>query len=122
MSTRATIGLKQPNGKIDTIICWHDGYLDGAGRILKKHYDTPEKIEKLMQNGNLELIQPTIKRCEFQYQGDDATPEDCQAETLKDTDALLYQVRNFNQDYGYLFQDGQWFFYKRGETTELRPL
>ncbi len=90
MSTRATIGLKRPNGTIDTIICWHDAYFDGAGRILKNRYDTEEKIEKLMAGGNVEELQPTPRQSIYQYQGDDAVPEDCRAQTLRNTDRGLY--------------------------------
>ncbi len=34
MSTRATIGLRRADGKIDTIICWHDAFIGEAGHTL----------------------------------------------------------------------------------------
>jgi hypothetical protein len=120
MSTRATIGLRRQNGTIDTIICWHDAYLDGVGRILKNRYDTEEKIEKLMAGGNVEELQSTPGRSIYQYEGDDAVPEDCKARTLRNIEDFLFQVRDYNQDYGYLFQDGQWHYYRPGDT--LKPL
>jgi hypothetical protein len=120
MSTRATIGLKRTDGKIDTIICWHDAYLDGAGRILQKHYDTPGKIEKLFAGGNVEELHKTIASCDYQYRGDDGVPEDCQAKTLRNAEEFMFQVRDYGQDYGYLFQDGQWYYYRPGE--QLTPI
>ena len=120
MSTRATIGLKRPNGTIDTIICWHDAYFDGAGRILKNRYDTEEKIEKLMAGGNVEELQPTPRQSIYQYQGDDAVPEDCRAQTLRNIEDFMLQVREYCQDYGYLFQDGQWHYYRPG--GQLTPM
>jgi hypothetical protein len=121
MSTRATIGLKRQNGTIDTIICWHDAYLDGVGRILQNHYNTVEKIEKLLAGGNVEELGATPKGSIYQYQGDDAIPEDCAAQTLRNTEAFLLQVREFNQDYGYLFQDGRWYYYRPGEQLTPMP-
>jgi hypothetical protein len=120
MSTRATIGLRRQNGTIDTIICWHDAYLDGVGRILKNHYGTVEKIEELLAGGNVEELEATPYGSVYQYQGDDGVPEDCKARTIRNIEEFLFQVRDYNQDYGYLFQDGQWHYYRPGE--QLIPM
>jgi hypothetical protein len=120
MSTRATIGLKRQNGTIDTIICWHDAFIEEAGHTLKHYYDTQAKVEELLSGGNLEELGNTPAESNYQYQGDDGVPDDCKARTLRNVDAFTHQVCDFSQDYGYLFQDGQWFYYRPGE--QLTPM
>ncbi len=121
MSTRATIGLKQADGKILSIICWHDAFLGEAGHTLKHYYDTEEKIKALMAGGNVEELGNTPDESNYEYQGDDGIPDTCRARILKDVDALTYQVRDYAQAYGYLFQDGQWFYYRPGEQLTPMP-
>lgn len=53
MSTRCRIGIEQPDGKIKSIYCHHDGYYEGVGTVLQKYYDTPEKINELMKLGDI---------------------------------------------------------------------
>lgn len=122
MSTRATIGLKQPDGKITAIILWHDACFDEAGRILKNYYDTREKVEELLAGGNLEQLGTTPDASEYQYRGDDGVPDDCKAATLRNIDAFTYQVDDFCQDWGYLFQDGGWFYYRFKSRQPLTPM
>jgi hypothetical protein len=90
-------------------------------RSKKTHYNTTEKIEKLLVGGNVEELGATPKGSIYQYQGDDAIPEDCAATTLRNTEAFMLQVREYNQDYGYLFQDGKWYYYCPSEYLTPMP-
>lgn len=56
MSTRSNIAMELPNGKYKVIYCHFDGYLDHNGRILLEHYNTRERVEKLLELGNLSSI------------------------------------------------------------------
>lgn len=56
MSTRSRIGLQLPNGKIKSIYCHWDGYPEGVGEILRKHYNTREKIEALLELGDISVL------------------------------------------------------------------
>jgi hypothetical protein len=60
MATRSSIGVKLPDGQIKTIYCHWDGYPSGVGQILKDHYTTEEKINALMELGNLSVLGPEI--------------------------------------------------------------
>lgn len=53
MSTRAKIAIRRKDGSFQGIYCHFDGYLNYAGEILEKFYDTTEKVEKLISLGNL---------------------------------------------------------------------
>lgn len=56
MSTRSLICKELPNGKYRTIYCHWDGYLDHNGVILNDIYDTEEKVDKLLDLGNLSSL------------------------------------------------------------------
>lgn len=56
MSTRCLVGRKVSDNKVEYIYCHYDGYLDGVGETLKKHYTTEDKIDKLMALGDLSAL------------------------------------------------------------------
>jgi hypothetical protein len=60
MATRSHIGKLLPNGKVKYIYCHWDGYLDHNGRILVDHYNTSEKVDELLELGNLSVLAPEI--------------------------------------------------------------
>lgn len=60
MSTRSSIGVKLPNGNIKAIYCHFDGYPSGVGQTLTEHYTTEEKINALMELGDLSILGPEI--------------------------------------------------------------
>ena len=53
MSTRAAIGMKQPDGKIWSIFVHNDGFVAGVGVILGGWYTDAAKIEELLALGDL---------------------------------------------------------------------
>lgn len=55
MSTRSRIAIEH-DGKFESIYCHHDGYLGFVGRKLQKHYDSPEKVRKLMALGDISSL------------------------------------------------------------------
>ena len=58
MSTRARIGTFN-----HSIHLTYDGYHDDAGVKLTEHYNTPDKVETLINNGNLAVLGDTIDQC-----------------------------------------------------------
>ena len=63
MSTNARIRLEKLNGERKSIYLHWDGYIEHAGLLLQLCYDTPEKIEKLLELGDIsalyEYLEPT---------------------------------------------------------------
>ena len=53
MSTRTAIFKEQENGTFKGIYCHHDGYLEGVGYTLLKHYQDPEKVKALLELGDI---------------------------------------------------------------------
>lgn len=56
MSTNATITIKRIDGTTTSINCHYDGYIEGVGVILQLAYNTADKIEKLLELGDLSCI------------------------------------------------------------------
>ena len=56
MSTRSAIGILRDNGEIHSIYCHSDGYTSYNGYILNRYYDTQQKINALIDLGNLSSL------------------------------------------------------------------
>lgn len=56
MSTRSRIGMIQKDGSVKSIYCHFDGYPEGVGAVLKKHYTNPEKVEELLELGDISVL------------------------------------------------------------------
>jgi hypothetical protein len=55
MATRSMIGMEK-DGKIFAAYCHYDGYLEGVGNTLYRHYQNPEKILKLISLGDMSQL------------------------------------------------------------------
>jgi hypothetical protein len=60
MSTRSTVGAVQRNGLIKAIYVHFDGYPSGVGYRLEMSYNTAEKVEKLLNLGDLSVLDVLI--------------------------------------------------------------
>ena len=56
MSTRSRVGLLRDDGTVKSIYVHFDGYKEGVGKTLQKHYTKVEDIEKLLELGNLSVL------------------------------------------------------------------
>jgi hypothetical protein len=55
MSTRSIIAFDNGD-EISSIYCHFDGYLDGVGLTLHNHYSDIEKVEELMDLGDISIL------------------------------------------------------------------
>ena len=53
MATRSNIAQLLPDGRLKVISCHCDGYPEGVGAMLEKHYNTPDRVKELMELGDL---------------------------------------------------------------------
>jgi hypothetical protein len=115
MATRARIGIRNEDGTIRSIYSHWDGYIDGVGATLKEHYTSAEKINQLIDLGDISSLD---KFCD--------KPEGHTFDNPKDGYTVAYgrdrgetQVAfrvhpneaNFHQyaeEYNYLFENGKW--------------
>ena len=123
MSTRSFIGIKENNGTIKAIYCHHDGYVSYVGAILNRYYVDSEKVEQLMELGDLSVlgVNPTDGgwSCPKNFITNDegfcseclayrSRPEDdVDFREYKDEAEFLERVKATWAEYAYLFTDGE---------------
>ena len=106
MSTRSHIGIKDSRG-ITEVYCHFDGYPEGVGKTLLENYDTEDKVNALIAEGDMSSLGATLEECSFYKEGPDTEPytiPDCE-----DVREKYYQSGKW-MDYSYLFENGEWYF------------
>ena len=53
MGTRSLIGKQLKDGSILGVYCHYDGYPEYNGRMLRDHFDTAAKVDKLIDGGDM---------------------------------------------------------------------
>lgn len=96
MATRSYIGTVEDN-KVKYIYCHFDGYLEGVGRILAKNYNTPFKVNALLELGDISELRETPETC-VAYHRDKGEKFNSAGSHLKD---LI--IKDDSVDYVYLF-------------------
>jgi hypothetical protein len=102
MATRSTIALDLDKNHVKVIYCHFDGYPEHHLPILTEHYNTVEKINELLDLGDLSVLNITPDTC-IAY-GRDRYEKGTEARKLNK--AIEY-TQNF-EDYNYLFKNGVW--------------
>jgi hypothetical protein len=112
MATRSRCGLELKDGSILSIYSHWDGYPEWAGRILRTHYNTREKVAALIDGGDVSCLW-TDDRWDnsgdgsygpnhYALRGDDCPPR---------LDANLNEYLSNGEEYWYLFTNGEWVCY-----------
>lgn len=121
MSTRSRVGLELADGSILSIYSHYDGYPEWAGRILRTHYNTREKVAALIDGGDVSCLW-TDDRWDnsgdgsygpnyYSYRGDDCPPRH---------DANLIEYVGDGEEYAYLYTlNGEWVCYDLHETPKI---
>ena len=65
MNTRCYISVLNNDNSVDTVYCHENGAVKGVGKLLVKHYNTDEKVRKLLAKGALKSLGQTLSKCEF---------------------------------------------------------
>lgn len=139
MATRSNIGIKLPTGQIRGIYCHWDGYLGHNGQILIRHYTDPDKVQALIDLGDLSVLSEKIgvkrpfdnphqygstEHQDFENQyadqcvfyGRDRGEKDCQARVY----AHEAEFIDLGEEYVYIFDHGVWYVSDHG--CRLEPL
>jgi hypothetical protein len=122
MATRCRIGLELSDGSVLSIYSHWDGYPEWAGRILRTHYSTREKVEALIDGGDVSCLW-TDERWDgsgdgsygpnhYAYRGEDCPPR---------LDPNLNEYLANGEEYAYLFRNGEWVCYDRHEHGNMMP-
>ena len=129
MATRSTIALEYADGTVDQIYCHWDGYLSHNGELLRRHYQDPFKLQKMMQLGDLSSLHPELGEqhdfddraaCEGQctFYGRDRGEKGVEAKRFRDFED--YKENHQYEEYEYILRrDGEWYVSQYGRPYEL---
>ena len=121
MSTRSLIGMKTGN-EVSYIYCHNDGYPEYVGLNLLAHYSKREKVEQLMELGDLSTIGKEIGvKVDFDEfdnfgnqclaYGRDRGEQNVDARTCNWNE--FADKDNIGTEYVYIFgDDNQWFYFR----------
>jgi len=110
MATRSTIWIQREEG-LEGIYSHWDGYLDNNGALLYEHYNTEEKVNELIANGDIRSLENTIGNTDF-YNTDSANYK------VESLDATA----RYAEKYNYIFSNGTWYFYEDYESNNVKFL
>lgn len=109
MSTRSRIGIKKADGTIKSIYCHSDGYFEGVGKTLQENYKDPEKVNSLIELGDLSSLGDDLEST-VSYHRD--RNEELNFSEHPGQNSLLESAKKSWEEYAYIFEDGEWNFFK----------
>lgn len=117
MSTRSAIIVKHGDG-YRGIYCHFDGYPDGVGKILSKHYTIQEKVDSLIALGDLSSLGTEVSAPEGKTHSYDKPIENVTVAYARDRGdtgcepkdgATVKAVRDkIEHQYAYVFTGAAW--------------
>ena len=147
MSTRSRIGMVMDDGKVISIYCHWDGYVQNNGQILLKHYTDKEKVARLIALGDISALAEEIEPKDEFGPGRYSDTKDKKVKHTFDTPqagVVVAYARDRGEDpetvkprvdesvdsftksdveeWGYLFKDGKWFVIDGHVGTDSQKL
>ena len=129
MSTRSYILKEMPDGTYYGIYCHCDGYLTHNGAMLLDHYNTEDRVDRLLAKGNLSVLGECIEPdpslphsydnrqegvCVFYGRDRNEPSQEALEMKLEDIDDPSSWIR-----YCYIFgQDKKWRYFECGHLNE----
>lgn len=127
MGTSAAIAVEHADGTISEVYLHWDGYIEHAGRMLVRYYNSLEAAEALVANGNISVLAESIYappghsfdtpvRGHTVFYGRDRNDEDA-TPTVYDS-YEEYMGEDYCMKYNYIFREGAWYFYSDDRRIE----
>ena len=119
MATRSRIGIQLQDDSILSAYHHWDGYPTWLGRILKTHYNTKEKVSRLINGGDMSCTWtnagwnnetlPEMGPLHYTMRGESI--EDNAPELNKNKSEYLKTADDCGEEYAYLFTSAGWTCY-----------
>lgn len=109
MATRSLIGIEHEDGSISSIYCHWDGYPEGVGATLVKHYLKQEQVEALVKAGDRSSLGADPSAGAYE-------PKECGVKLPNGGWPRM------SQEWVYLFRNGEWLYKEWNEHFDYRPL
>lgn len=121
MATRSFI-IIEDYGKFRGIYCHWDGYPEGNGAILLEHYDSVERLNALIDGGDLSTLGDLPENCEY-YKDRGDKWENVKPATSDDLSKMIGIAEGADCEFIYLFEadDMQWNYVETNSySVEMR--
>ena len=119
MATRSRIGIELSDGSILSVYHHWDGYPTWLGRILNTHYTTREKVEDLIDGGDMSSA---WTNCGWNNETRPQGPmyysergEDCPPRLDEDMEEFFSD----GEEFSYIFRNGNWFAYDMHQFEDM---
>lgn len=134
MSTNSRIGIYDEGlGKVKSIYCHWDGYIEHNGEILYRFYTDEKDIVDLINLGDISILGKRVgEKVDFdkmtfdqiyreKYDGQCVAYNRDRGEDLNILMSDIADIEN-DQEYNYLFKDGEWFVSCYDTGYKFKPL
>jgi hypothetical protein len=125
MATRSRIGIQLKDNSVLSVYHHWDGYPEWLGRILTTHYNTKEKVSELIDGGDMSTCWTDKVWGKDRTDGQKYGPEtyadrgeDCPPSVMTMSE---YLDKKNNEEYAYIFRDGEWVCYNMNEFNDNDP-
>ena len=132
MGTRSNIGMVQENGTVKCVYCHWDGYPDNNGLLLVRHWKTKEKIEDMLDLGDMSSLGSELGHIhDFDKSNAPENEHFCtfygRDRGESDVEAQIMTKEDFSKgfagaEYVYLFEDGKWLYKNLYESNSWENL
>ena len=105
MATRSTIAIELEDGTVKQIYSHWDGYVQGVGYTLLRHYNTPALVAELMSMGDLSSLDSSLETTVFYER--DRGETGVAARRYADFDSYFREGER--ESYNYIMREGVWY-------------
>lgn len=112
MGTPSMIGVMNADGSVTATYCHYDGYLEGNGRTLVNHYNSPGRAGAVATAGYFSSLGENL------YESIETAVHKNEKPVVYDS-VKIYMKYGYNRagaDYLYLFDGEAWFYASRGNA------
>ena len=137
MSTRSNIAIQRRNKQVEVIYCHCNGYLSYNGKMLLEYYTDLDKINSLIELGNISFLDKYIEPIETDKEhsfynpqkevvvayGRDRNEEEQQERAYKDIGDYLDNI-GWDIEYAYIYkeEENQWYYINFHINNSVRLL
>ena len=113
MATRSYIGVRNTDASVDYIYCHFDGYPEHNGAILREHYSNINRVNELLNLGDLSVLGKFIgEKMDFNKRVQDTClaygRDRGESNVSKKNSGYDELITNQNVDYVYIFDGDYW--------------
>ena len=122
MGTRSFIGIQNEDESIRYVYCHWDGYPSHNGKILNEHYTDRKKVDKLLDGGDMSVLNEDIADVEYYNQMKGQDPDN-DAALVDNMVVFLEDIKNSWCEWVYILnKKNKWMVTSDTDWMDMKPL